>query len=177
LLNTGYTPSNRWPFAFKWDGKTVTTKNINMYEFWIASRNSNFLFANSGGSVAPVPAGGVLLAVPVISVSGNNATLDSTTSTGAVATCDWYITDANGNYKNNISAQSLSPNSRKLTAAFLPGNYIARLSLWGPDGSKSVVSQNFSVGSITPTPPVFPVVFTQSGITYTLAADGTFKYA
>jgi hypothetical protein len=176
LWALGYTPSTRAPFTFAWDGITPTSKNINIYEFWMACRNANFLFSTEIPPTIP-PTNDPLKAIAVISVVDKAVTLDSTTSTGPVASCDWYITTDAGIYVNNISAQGLNPASRTLTVMFDPGNYVAQLTLHSPDGSKSIDTRNFSVGSVVvPPTPAFPVVLTDGGFTYTLLANGTFTY-
>lgn len=178
-----FNPSNRKPFAFAWDGKTVTTKNINPYEFWLACLESNFLFATSGtGTIPapqPTPVSGTLKAVPVIIVGASDVTLDSSSSTGSVASCNWYVTTDKGAYFS-LSGIGLRPSDRKVVVQLKDikaGNYIARLDLQSADGSKSSVSQNFTVGAPTPPAgPIFPIVIPFNGFTFTLTADKTFTY-
>lgn len=185
LWSLWYNPSNRVPVAASWDGgNSITPKTINVYEFWLACKNSKLLFIaatpSPGSSASNTPtstpvAASATKSIPVVTSNGNIVSFDGSGSTGKIGSSDWYITDSGGKYVN-ISALGVNPGLLKTSVTLPNGVYNARLTVWDSSGGYSVNSVSFTVSAVAqPTGPTAIATFMYQGIQRTAYSDETWK--
>lgn len=177
-----YAVNNRVAFSYAWTtGMPAFGKSIDIYEFLLACKNSNFKFTTSGTSagINPTPVSTTpTKAVAKVTINSDlTATLDPTGSTGSIASWWWSFVGPAG-AGHPWSSDGRLDGGAALTIKTLQGltvgSWTFQLSVQDKTGSiaTSTVTQNVGGASSGPT---VVQVFTANGITYTLLSDNTWK--